>query len=289
LDGINAHARGQSDGIRVPRFHLPGSDGRPGVLAIAIVSVQTIQERNGAWLRVVLDTPTGNLLSLEMVRALAGAIDGAAAGRKWITFEGAGRDFCFGAKIQEHVPGPMEQVLPETHALFRRILELPAPTAALVHGRCLGGGFELALTCDVIIASDAAVFGLPEIQLAAFPPAGAVLLPLRVGASRAAAAVITGERIAARACYDVGLVREIAPAGELIETAGRWFDSHLAPRSGVALGAAAVSSRLTLRSIADPALAAAEKLYLDRVLPTADAAEGVRAFVEKRVPRWKDQ
>ena len=253
------------------------------------MSVQTIQERDGAWLRVVLDRSPGNLLSLEMVRALAAALDGAAAGRKWITFEGAGHDFCFGAKIQEHVPGPMEQVLPETHALFRRIMALPAPTAALVHGRCLGGGFELALTCDVIIASEAAVFGLPEIQLAAFPPAGAVLLPLRVGASRAAAAVITGEPLAARVCYEVGLVEQIAPAGELITTAGRWFDAHLALRSSVALGAAAVSSRLALRAIAEPALAAAEKLYLDRVLRTADAAEGVRAFVEKRVPLWKDQ
>jgi cyclohexa-1,5-dienecarbonyl-CoA hydratase len=253
------------------------------------VSVRTIEERGGAWLRIVLDRPRGNLLSLEMVRALMAVLDAQGCARKWVTFEGAGDDFCFGATVQEHVTGPMEHVLPETHALFRRILALPSLTAALVQGRCLGGGFELALTCDVMIASDDAVLGLPEIALGAFPPAGAALLPLRVGASRATATVITGEVTSAAAWRDAGLVHMIAPRGELIDAAGRWFDGYLGPRSAVALSAASQASRLALRSIAVPAIAAAETLYLERVLPTEDAAEGVRAFVEKRAPRWKDQ
>ncbi len=239
-------------------------------------------------MRIILDQPPGNLLSLHMIRALARVLETSARPRKWITFEGAGDNFCFGATIQEHVRGPMEQVLVETHGLFRHILALPAPTAALVQGRCLGGGFELALTCDAVIAVGDAVMGLPEIRLGAFPPAGAALLPLRVGASRAAA-VITGEALSAGEWRKAGLIETLAPPGELIESAGRWFDSHLAPRSAVALAAAATSSRLALRSIAEPALAAAEKLYLDRVLPTADAAEGVRAFIDKRLPRWKDR
>ncbi len=253
------------------------------------MSVRTIEERSGSWLRIVLDGPTANLLSRDMVQALAAVLDTPGPLRKWITFEGAGNEFCFGAAVQEHVPGPMEHVLRETHALLRRILALPSPTGALVQGRCLGGGFELALACDVIVAADDAVLGLPEIKLAAFPPAGAALLPLRVGASRATAMVLTGDAEPARAWRDAGLVQVLTPRAELIDASGRWFDKYLAPRSAVALSAAAEASRLALRSIAVPAIAVAERLYLERVLPTADAAEGVRAFVEKRAPRWKDQ
>jgi cyclohexa-1,5-dienecarbonyl-CoA hydratase len=251
--------------------------------------VRTIEERGGAWLRLVLDRPPGNLLSLDMVRAVMAVLDAEDTARKWVTFEGAGDHFCFGAKIQEHVPGPMEQVLPETHALFRRILALSAPTAALVHGVCLGGGFELALTCDVIIAAEDSTLGLPEINLGAFPPAGAALLALRVGASRSTSAVLTGQAQPAVAWKNTGLIEKLASRAGLMDAATEWFDARLQPRSAVALAAAAQACRIPLRSVAEPAIAAAEKLYLERVLRTSDAAEGVRAFLEKRAPRWKDQ
>jgi cyclohexa-1,5-dienecarbonyl-CoA hydratase len=252
------------------------------------VSVRIIEERGGAWLRVILDTPRGNLLSRETVNVLAETIDRSSAGRKWITFEGAGGEFSYGAMIQEHVPGPMELVLADTHALLRRVLALPAPTAALVEGRCLGGGFELALACDTIIAAEDATLGLPEVHLAAFPPGAAALLPLRVGASRAAVSVLTGEPRPATGWRDAGLVEVVAPHGAVIDAAGRWFDRHLAPRSRVALSAAAQASRLILRAAAEPALEAGERLYRERVLPSRDATEGVKAFVEKRRPRWTD-
>jgi cyclohexa-1,5-dienecarbonyl-CoA hydratase len=228
--------------------------------------VRTVHERDGAWLRIVLDHPPGNLLSLDMVRALAAVLDAEASARKWVTFEGAGEHFCFGARIQEHVPGPMEQVLPETHALFR-----------------------LALTCDVVIASEDATLGLPEINLGAFPPAGPALLALRVGVSRSTSTVLTGEAQSALEWSHTGLIERVARCGELIGTAREWFDRRLQPRSRVALAAAAQASRIPLRSMAEPAIAAAEKLYLERLLHTNDAAEGVRAFLEKRAPRWKDQ
>lgn len=251
--------------------------------------VRTVDERGGAWLRIVLDRPKGNLLSRDMVRALAEALAAPPArNRRWVTIEGAGGDFSFGAMIQEHVPGSMEQVLPETHALVRQLLGLAVPTAALVEGRCLGGGFELALACDAILATEDASLGLPEIRLGAFAPAAAALLPLRVGTSRAAATMLTGASCDAERWREAGLVAAVAQRGTLIDAARRWFDEHLAPRSAVALAAAAQASRLTMRAAAEPALAAAERLYLDRVLPAHDATEGVRAFVEKRAARWTD-
>ncbi len=250
--------------------------------------VESLSARDGAWRRLVLDSPRGNLLSLELVRALGAAIHALESqpGIKWLTVEGSGGEFSYGARIQEHVPAMMATVLPETHRVFKRLLAFPSPTAALVEGRCLGGGFELALACDDIIATDTAVFGLPEIRLAAFPPAAAALLPLRVGASRATRAIVTGQTQTAQYWHDAGLVSVVGAQASLREAAAIWFDAHLAPHSAVALSHAVAASRLTLRAQAEPALDAAERDYLAGLIKTPDAAEGVRAFLEKRPPRW---
>lgn len=251
---------------------------------------QAVVERGGAWVRVVMSTQPGNVLSLEMVKALGLVIDEARARRgvKWLTIEGAGGEFSFGARIQEHLPESMREVLPATHRLFRDILDFPAPTAALVEGRCLGGGFELALACDDIIASADAVFGLPEVRLAAFPPAGAALLPARVGTSRATRAIVTGDVQSARYWHDAGLVSVVASQSSLLEAAASWFDRHFARQSAVALRHAARAARLTLKATAEPAMAAAEKIYLEDLLLTRDASEGIHAWIDKRDPSWED-
>ncbi len=238
-----------------------------------------------------MNAPTGNLLSLDMVSALRDAISQLNRERalKWLTIEGADAEFSFGAKIQEHLPDQMLSVLPETHALIRQLLAFPAPTAALVDGRCLGGGFELALACDDVIATESAIFGLPEIRLAAFPPVAAALLPLRVGASRASRAIVTGQMLEAAYWHDSGLVSLVARQSTLLEAAGAWFDAHLSPSSAIALSHAAMAARATLSTQALPALDLAESRYLREVLRTADAEEGVRAWMQKRPPVWKDE
>jgi len=254
------------------------------------VMIKMVAERDGAWQRVILDAPPGNLLSLSMVRALNAALDAVTglAGVQWVTFEGGGGEFSFGAKIQEHAPKELPPVLSETHALFKRLLALPRPTAALVSGRCLGGGFELALACDDILATESATFGLPEIRLAAFPPAASALLPLRVGAARATRAIVTGQTQDARYWNDAGLLSMVAPQSNLLDAAGNWFDANLKPHSAAALSYAALAARITVRAQAEPALDLAEKQYLSGLLKTADAAEGVQAWIEKRAPRWKN-
>jgi cyclohexa-1,5-dienecarbonyl-CoA hydratase len=252
--------------------------------------VEVASSRNGAWRRIILGGGTGNLLSLDLIRAIGTAIHAVEAdrGTKWLTIEGGGSEFSYGARIQEHTPDQMATVLPETHRIFKQLLAFPAPTAALVDGRCLGGGFELALACDDILATDSATFGFPEIRLAAFPPAGAALLPLRVGASRATRAIVTGQIQDARYWHDAGLLSMVAPQATLQDAAAAWFDTHLAPHSATALGHAATASRLTLRAQAEPALDRAERDYLSGLLKTHDAIEGVAAWLEKRPPNWKN-
>jgi cyclohexa-1,5-dienecarbonyl-CoA hydratase len=253
--------------------------------------VERIDERDGRWIRLVLSAPRGNLLSLEMVRALGAAVDAAATvtGLRWLTVEGVSGEFSFGADLKEHRPEPMRAVLPETHALLRKWLSVPVPTAALVEGRCLGGGFELALCCDDILADADATFGCPEVNVSAFAPMAALLLPLRVGTSRASRATVTGDYQSAAYWHQAGLVSLVPSGGDLRASAAEWFDSRLAGKSAVALSHATRAARAWLRTQVEPLIHALEKQYLDELLATHDAAEGVDAWLEKRPARWQDR
>ena len=233
----------------------------------------------------------GNIVTADMVAALRSALEavGENPHLKLITIEGAGGDFSFGASIPEHAADQIGRVLPEMHALIYDLLDAPAPTAALVRGRCLGGGFELALACDFILAEEGATFGLPEIALGVFPPAAAALLPMRVGAAPATRAILTGEPTDAATWHAKGLVEFVAPRGELQRAADRWFATHLAPRSASALRHAAAAARMGLAAHVREVLPRLERLYLDDLMRTQDAAEGVAAFLAKRSPSWTDR
>lgn len=253
--------------------------------------VLRIDERSGRWIRLVLNRPPANLLSMAMVGALREALRsaGGAARLRWLTIEGAGGEFSFGADLHEHGPEPMQTALPLAHAVLREWLGAPVPTAALVKGRCLGGGFELALCCDDMLASDDAMFGCPEVKIGAFAPMAALLLPLRVGASRASRAIVTGDQQTADYWRAAGLVSMVAPGADLLARAGEWFDGRLDGKSAVALSHAARAARAVLRAQVEPLIAHVERQYLDELLHTRDAVEGVEAFLDKRPPRWRDE
>ena len=235
--------------------------------------------------------PKGNIVTAEMVGALRSGLEAVSTNHrlKLITIEGAGADFSFGASIPEHAPDQIGTVLPEMHALIYDLLDAPAVTAAVVRGRCLGGGFELALACDFILAADDAMFGLPEIAIGVFPPAGSALLPWRAGGARATAAAITGEPRGTSDWERAGLVHALGPACELSAAVDAWFDRHLAPRSAAALRHAAAAVRLGLVTHVREALPRLERLYLDELMRTEDAVEGIAAFMAKRQPDWTDR
>jgi cyclohexa-1,5-dienecarbonyl-CoA hydratase len=235
--------------------------------------------------------PKGNIITAEIVAALTQALDGLTDSPhlKLVTIEGEGEDFSFGASIPEHAPGEIERVLPQMHELIYALLEFPAPTAALARGRCLGGGFELALACDFIFAEQTTVFGLPEIALGVFPPAAAALLPVRIGTARATSAMLTGAPRAAEEWQRAGLVEQISEPGSIAADVDRWFDEHLRRRSAAALRHATAAARLSLREHVRGVLPELERLYLRDLMSTADAAEGIAAFLEKRPPTWTDR
>jgi cyclohexa-1,5-dienecarbonyl-CoA hydratase len=255
----------------------------------APVTVTTLA--GGARVNLRLFHPKGNIVTLEMMRAIGAALETLRANPhlKLITIDGEGPDFSYGASIPEHAPGEIARVLPESHRLILGLLDAPAPTAAIVRGRCLGGGFELALACDFIFAAESASFGLPEVALGVFPPAAAALLPHRAGTARATRAIVTGASQPARAWYDAGLVECVAPDAELETTVDRWFRERLAARSASALRYAARAARTALAAHVRALLPELERIYLEGVMGTRDAREGIAAFLEKRPPEWTDQ
>lgn len=238
--------------------------------------------------RLILDAPHGNAITDAMVASLRAALRSIAPPVKLVTIEGAGSDFSFGASIDEHAPDRMRDVLPRFHALVVELLRVPAVTAAAVSGRCLGGGFEIALACDVIIAAKNAVLGFPEIGVGAFPPVGSILLPLKAGAARAAAAILDGAARPAAEWHAAGIVHRLAAEDRLSAAVDEWFSSTIERYSAAVLQRAAMATRLVVLRAADALLPQVEQLYVKDLLSTADAAEGVTAFLEKRRPRWKD-
>ena len=238
-----------------------------------------------------LSHPKGNIITAEMVTSLRTALEGIGQNPhlKLITIEGGGSDFSFGASIPEHAPEEIGRVLPEMHALIYDLLDAPVPTAALVRGRCFGGGFELALACDFILAEEDATFALPEIMLGVFPPAGSVLLPARAGLAASASSLMTGETITAGEWHRRGLVQLLAAPGTLGTVVDAWFARTLAPRSAAALRHGVAALRMALQSHVRTVLPEVERLYLNDLMHTHDAVEGIAAFMAKRHPTWTDE
>ena len=245
---------------------------------------------DGAHVRLTLDRPKGNIVTAALIGELRAALATIrpGGGVKLISLEAAGANFSYGASVEEHVAERIAQVLPELNAAVLDLLRAPAPTLAVVRGRCLGGGFELVLACDMVFAADDAVLGVPEVGLGVFPPAAAAILPMRVGCSRAARAVVAGEALPASWWETSGLIDRVVPSDALDAEVNAWFAAQLAPRSAAALAHAAEAARAALVHTVPALLAGLERQYLDRLMRTHDASEGIAAFIERRVPQWRN-
>ncbi len=238
---------------------------------------------------ITLNAPKGNVLDREMMSELMLALKehGSAPSIKALVFQGAGEHFSFGASVPEHQKEFVAGMLATFHELFRALIASNKPCIALVRGQCLGGGFELAMFCHWIFASEEAKFGQPEINLAVLPPVASLLLPYRIGQAAADDLVLTGRSITAQAAKQLGLLHSVSanPQAELEE----FIAQHILPKSATALHFAARASRYEMHQAFLQSIAALEKMYVQELLETADANEGIKAFMEKRKPVWKNQ
>ena len=236
--------------------------------------------------RVSLDRPPLNVLDIDMLRQLNDALRQCdrTSIRVVVLASTVPRAFSAGVDVAEHVPDRLDAMLTEVRENARLLLNLEPVTLAAVHGATLGGGAEIALLCDLLVAADDTLFGFPEVKLAAFPPVAAACLP-ELGLGRRAMRWLLGESIDAGAAYHAGLVSQVVPRSGLMDAADRRA-TELAAFSGVALRAITAATRRRRAAAILQRLDTAIEIYRTSIAPSDDAQEGIRAFLEKRAPVW---
>ncbi|MCC6129332.1 MAG: enoyl-CoA hydratase/isomerase family protein [Acidobacteria bacterium] len=245
---------------------------------------------DGASAIVTFEHPPVSTLDRHLVMSLEEKVREAARRRetKLITLASKGHDFSAGLEANELVPERADLLIKAFHSLVRLLLTIEVPTMALVQGRALGGGAELALACDFVFAETTATFGFPEIRLGLFPPVASVLLERRIGRTKVADLVLCGAAVNAEAAERRWMINALVNPGDLVN-ALELMHERLQPFSASSLRMA--KRALALGGSTDPiaGLALVERVYLKELMSTRDAAEGVEAFLEKRGPVWKDR
>jgi cyclohexa-1,5-dienecarbonyl-CoA hydratase len=228
-----------------------------------------------------------NVIDLRMARELQRALtDLELRGDiSIIVFEGDARAFSAGVDIKAHLPEQIHDMLTSFHAVIRAIVASRKVTIAAVRGACLGGGAELAAVCDMVYTARDATWGFPEINLGCYPPVAAVALPALIGQKRATELILTGRQISGDEAVAIGLATRCANAEEL-ETMLQQALAELTQLSPAALALAKKAIYAWDAIHFDKGLARAEKIYLDELISTADAREGIIAFLDKRPPKW---
>ncbi len=237
---------------------------------------------------VVLHEPPSNILKTATLEALAGVfceLHGDPAVRA-VLLRAEGRYFSAGVDVGEHLGEAGERMLRGFHAAVMSIWDCPVPTLAAVQGMCLGGGLELALAADLTCAAGDARLGQPEVQVGVFPPVAAALLPAEIGAKNALDLLLTGRTLTGEEAHRMGLIQRVWPLEQLLEEA-RTLARRLAGFSRPVLVACKRAVREAAARPFPAALERAEAVYAGELMPTHDAIEGLRAFLEKRKPVWK--
>lgn len=242
--------------------------------------------------RVTFSRPPVNIFNIAMMREINDALSECSQQRDVvaIVFDAAAdcRAFSAGVAVEEHREETIFQMLDQFHAIFRTLEQIARPAIAVVDGAALGGGCELVMACDMAICSERARFGQPEIKLGVYPPVAAVLLPQVIGDKRARELILTGELIEATEAAELGLVNYLVPVNQL--------DAKLSEILTKFRGLSAAALEMTKRAIdmgrgrsLDAALKQVEDMYLQDLMKTYDATEGINAFMEKRKPVWRNR
>ena len=244
-------------------------------------------EEEGRLLRLSLARPKANIIDAQMIAALEAALDEHLFryGLLGTLLTSEGPNFSFGASVEEHLPGACAAMLEGFHRLLLRLLDAPTPVLAAVNGQCLGGGLELALAANLVFLAPDARLGQPEITLGVLAPAASCLLPERTHRAAAEDLLLSGRSIGAEEARALGLASAVAADPEA--AARSWFRAHLLGKSAAALRCAQRAQRLDFVPRVKEKLRRVERLYLEELMATHDAVEGLEAFLEKRPPQWE--
>ena len=255
---------------------------------MAFKHIQTELKEGVAYL--TLNRAPLNWLNIEMMGEIDAYLEGLLKEKtlKLLVIQAAGKAFSVGAEVADHLGDLGPKMIAAFHKMFRLMDKLGVPSIAVVNGAALGGGCELALYCDMVLATEKAKFGQPEIQVGVFPPIAALILPRIMGRKKAMELILAGETIGSQEALTLGLVNKIVPEVSLSQEVEA-FIGKFTKLSGVVLRMAKEAAVAGLNDDLDKGLRNIEQIYLDKLMKTHDATEGLKAFLEKRKPTWKNE
>jgi len=248
-----------------------------------------IYEKDDGAAKITINRPPFNILNVETLREIAKALKdvGRDEGIKVLVITGAGeKAFSAGVEIKDHFPEKIEETLEVFHRVFHLLAGINKPTVAAVRGFAYGGGCELASACDIVLASEDAQFGQQEVKVGAIPTVATVLLPRIIGRKKALEIIFTGDTLTAAEARKIGLVNEVFTAAKLEEAVGKLVEKFKA-KSSVVLKLVRMAVYQGLNKDFKEALNGVTDIYLNKLIKTEDAVEGLKAFLEKRKPVWK--
>jgi len=238
---------------------------------------------------LTLNRPPLNVLNIEMMEEINTYFESLLKEKalKLLVVQAAGKAFSAGVDVGEHLGDLVYKMIEVFHKMFRLMDVLKVPSISVVNGSALGGGCELAVYCDMVIATEKAKFGQPEIQVGVFPPIAALAFPRMMGRKKALELILSGDVISAQEALALGMINKIVPEASLAEEVNR-FVEKFKRLSGIVLKLTKEATLAGLNDDSERGLKVIEKIYLDRLMKTNDAMEGLKAFLDKRKPAWKD-
>lgn len=239
---------------------------------------------------ITLNRPPVNVLNIAMMEEINKALDGFQEDKdlKVVLFNAKGKCFSAGVDVGDHMGDAVHKMVEVFHGMFRRMDKLGVLTVASVYGSCLGGGCELAIFSDLVIADESAKLGQPEIQVGVFPPIAAQIMPRIIGRKAAMDLILSGRVISAQEALQMGLVNKVVKEGELEDETAEFIKPYI-ELSAEVLRLTKKAVMAGLRDDLESSLNVIEGIYLDELMKTHDAEEGLKAFLEKRKAVWKNE
>jgi cyclohexa-1,5-dienecarbonyl-CoA hydratase len=255
---------------------------------MAYKHIQTELKEGVAYL--TLNRAPLNWMNIEMMEEVNVYFEGLKKEKvlKLLVIQALGKAFSVGAEVADHMGDLGPKMIKAFHGMFRLMDELKVPSLAVVNGAALGGGCELALYCDLVIATEKAKFGQPEIQVGVIPPIAALIFPRMIGRKKAMELILSGDTISAQEALSLGLVNKVVPDASLSQEVEA-FVGKLSKLSGIVMKLVKEAALAGLNDDLDKGLIKIEEIYLGRLMKTHDAMEGLTAFLEKRKPTWKNE
>jgi len=239
---------------------------------------------------ITLNRPPLNVLNIAMMNEINDILDSWREDKdmKVVLFKAKGKCFSAGVDVGEHMGDLAPKMIDAFHGIFRRMDKLGCLTVASVYSSCLGGGCELAIFCDMVIASEGAKFGQPEIQVGVFPPIAAQIMPRIIGRKAANEMIFSGKIISAEEALKIGLINRVVKDVDLEKETEEFLKPYI-KLSAEVIRQTKKALIAGLRDELEPSLGPIEEIYLKKLMTTHDAQEGLAAFLEKRKPVWKNE